>query len=52
MQVILQATDDGGFIVYVQSQLPMDETAMNADLPQFAAALPAATRDAQRSTSG
>lgn len=33
------ATDDGGFIVLVKSQLPLDVTAMNADLPQFAAML-------------
>ena len=26
---------DGGFIVYVQSQLPLDQSAMNAGLPQF-----------------
>ncbi|MGA2853838.1 MAG: hypothetical protein ABSE90_06895, partial [Verrucomicrobiota bacterium] len=29
----------GGFIVYVQSRLPLDQAAMNADLPQFTAAL-------------
>jgi len=34
-----EATDNGGFIVYVNSQLPLDVTAMNANLPQFAAAL-------------
>ena len=34
-----QATEDGGFIVFVQSQLPVDQAAMNADLPQFTAAL-------------
>ena len=34
-----EPTDDGGFIVYVQSQLPLDPTAMNAELPQFTAAL-------------
>jgi hypothetical protein len=34
-----QATDDGGFIVYVRAQLPVDTTAMNANLPQFAAAI-------------
>ena len=33
-----EATDDGGFIVYVQSRLPVDTAAMNADLPQFTAA--------------
>jgi hypothetical protein len=34
-----EATDDGGFIVYVKSQLPIDVTAMNANLPQFTAEL-------------
>jgi SurA-like protein len=34
-----QETDDGGFIVLVQSQLPVDETAMESDLPQFTASL-------------
>ncbi len=34
-----QETDDGGFIVFVQSQLPVDETIMESDLPQFAAEL-------------
>ena len=32
-------TEDGGFIVYVQSRLPVDQAAMNADLPQFTASL-------------
>ncbi|MGH7989605.1 MAG: peptidyl-prolyl cis-trans isomerase, partial [Limisphaerales bacterium] len=32
-------TDDGGFVVFVQSQLPVDETKMDSDLPQFTAAL-------------
>jgi hypothetical protein len=32
-------TEDGGFIVYVQSLLPLDQSAMKADLPQFTAAL-------------
>jgi hypothetical protein len=32
-------TEDGGFIVYVQSRLPVDQTAMSADLPQFTARL-------------
>jgi hypothetical protein len=32
-------TTDGGFIVYVQSRLPLDQVAMNADLPQFTAEL-------------
>ena len=34
-----EETQDGGFIVFVQSRLPMDQTAMNTDLPQFTAAL-------------
>ena len=34
-----EKTDDGGFVVYVGSQLPLDITAMNANLPRFAAAL-------------
>jgi len=34
-----QETDDGGFVVFVQSQLPMDETKMDSDLPQFTADL-------------
>jgi hypothetical protein len=33
-----EATDDGGFILYVKSELPLDVTDMNANLPQFAAA--------------
>ena len=28
-------TADGGFILFIQSQLPVDQAAMNADLPQF-----------------
>jgi hypothetical protein len=32
-------TGDGGFILYVESQLPVDPTAMNAHLPQFTAEL-------------
>jgi len=32
-------TDDGGFVLYVKSQLPVDINAMNANLPQFTAAL-------------
>lgn len=28
-------TDDGGFILYVQSRLPIDEEKMAADMPQF-----------------
>jgi SurA-like N-terminal domain len=34
-----EETDNGGFIVYVQSQLPVDKTQMDSDLPQFTAAL-------------
>ena len=34
-----EATDSGGFIVYVQSQTPVDQTTMNAGLPQFIASL-------------
>ena len=34
-----EETEDGGFIVYVQSRLPVDQTAMSADLPQFTASL-------------
>jgi hypothetical protein len=34
-----EPTDDGGFIVFVQSQLPVDSSAMSADLPQFTADL-------------
>jgi hypothetical protein len=33
------ATSDGGFVVYVQSLLPLDQTAMEADLPKFTADL-------------
>jgi hypothetical protein len=32
-------TSDGGFVVFVQSLLPVDEAAKNADLPQFLAQL-------------
>ena len=32
-----EQTDDGGFIVYVKSELPLDTDAMNANLPRFAA---------------
>jgi parvulin-like peptidyl-prolyl isomerase len=32
-------TGDGGFILYVQSQLPMDKTEMETNLPAFTAAL-------------
>ena len=31
------ATDDGGFIVYVKSELPLDTKAMSANFPQFVA---------------
>jgi hypothetical protein len=34
-----EQTGDGGFVVYVQSQLPVDRTAMNSDMPQFLAAV-------------
>jgi hypothetical protein len=34
-----EGTGDGGFIVYVQSRLPVDQTAMSANLPQFTARL-------------
>jgi hypothetical protein len=30
-----QETDDGGFILFVQSQLPVDQSVLTADLPQF-----------------
>jgi hypothetical protein len=32
-------TSEGGFIVFVQSRLPLDEARMKADLPAFAAAI-------------
>ncbi len=34
-----EPTDDGGFVIYVQKQLPVDETAMKSDLPQYVAKL-------------
>ncbi|MGB7769328.1 MAG: SurA N-terminal domain-containing protein [Verrucomicrobiia bacterium] len=34
-----EPVDAGGFVVCVKSQLPVDTAAMNADLPQFTAAL-------------
>ena len=34
-----EETGDGGFIVYVQSQLPVDRSKMASELPQYAAAL-------------
>ena len=30
-----EETSDGGFVLYVQSQLPLDQAAMNAQMPQF-----------------
>ncbi len=33
------ATSNGGFVVYVQSRLPIDQATMNSDLPQYTAAL-------------
>jgi hypothetical protein len=32
-------TGDGGFILFVQSQLPVDQSAMNSELPKFTADL-------------
>jgi hypothetical protein len=32
-----EETSDGGFVLYVQSQLPVDQVAMNAQMPQFIA---------------
>jgi hypothetical protein len=34
-----EETEDGGFIVYVQSRLPVDSAAMSSDLPQFTTGL-------------
>ena len=34
-----EATSDGGFIVYVQFRLPIDQAKMNSDSPQYIAAL-------------
>jgi len=34
-----EENDDGGFIVYVQSELPIDQAKMNSDLPQYINAL-------------
>jgi hypothetical protein len=34
-----EETGNGGFIVYVQSQLPIDQSKMNSELSQYAAAL-------------
>lgn len=30
-----EPTDDGGFILYVEKQLPLDETAMKTEMPEF-----------------
>lgn len=32
-----ETTGDGGFIVYIQSRLPVDQAKMNSDLPQYLA---------------
>ena len=34
-----QPTADGGFVLFVQSQLPVDKAVMNAELPQFTESL-------------
>ncbi|MGA3283299.1 MAG: SurA N-terminal domain-containing protein [Verrucomicrobiota bacterium] len=34
-----EETSDGGVVLYVQSQLPVDQAAMNAQMPQFIAQL-------------
>ena len=34
-----EATSDGGFVVYVQSRLPIDQAKMDSDLPQYVVAL-------------
>ncbi len=34
-----EETSDGGFVLYVQSQLPVDQAVMNAQMPQFIAQL-------------
>jgi hypothetical protein len=34
-----EETDDGGFVMFVQSRLPVDQTDMSANLPQFTAEL-------------
>jgi peptidyl-prolyl cis-trans isomerase D len=34
-----QETDDGGFVLFIQSQLPVDQSAMDAELPQFTESL-------------
>ena len=38
-------TSDGGFVLYVQSQLPVEQAVMNAQLPQFMAQLRHAHQD-------
>ena len=38
-------TSDGGFVLYVQSQLPVEQAAMNAQMPQFIAQLRHAHQD-------
>jgi hypothetical protein len=32
-----EPTDNGGFIIYVENQMPADETAMKSEMPQFLA---------------
>ena len=32
-----EETSDGGFVLYVQAQLPVDQAAMNEQMPQFIA---------------
>jgi hypothetical protein len=34
-----EETSDGGFVLYVQAQLPVDQAVMNAQMPQFIAQL-------------
>ena len=34
-----EQTGDGGFVIYVQSQLPVDESKMNSEFPQFLASV-------------
>jgi hypothetical protein len=34
-----EPTSDGGFVIHIQSRLPVDQAAMNAEMPQFIAAL-------------
>jgi len=38
-------TSDGGFVLYVQSQLPVEQAAMNTQMPQFIAQLRHAQQD-------